>query len=172
MRRAVLALIATAAGVVGLLQYKTSSAPSQFRVPTAAAAPPADTPAAETSPSPSPSPAASAPPAPRAGATAAPAAPTPAAPVARTISGSVVSNQFGDVQVTLVVRGGKITDVQTPLLPNDRPRSQYISSVAGPILRQETLQAQSAQIDGVSGATYTSYSFYQSLQAALAKAGM
>ena len=54
--------------------------------------------------------------------------------------------------------------------PFDRERSQYISQQAEPYLRQEALQAQSAQIDLVSGATYTSYSYAQSLQSALDKA--
>ena len=57
-------------------------------------------------------------------------------------------------------------------LPSDRARSRYISSIAGPELRQEALQARSANIDVISGATYTSESYAQSLQGALDQAGL
>ena len=57
-------------------------------------------------------------------------------------------------------------------LPSDRRRSQEINSIAGPDLRQEALQAKSANIDVISGATYTSYSYAQSLQGALDQAGL
>jgi uncharacterized protein with FMN-binding domain len=87
----------------------------------------------------------------------------------RSVSGSVVANRFGDNQVTLVVKGEKIQDVRYSL-PADRPRSAEINDQAGPLLRQEVLQAQSARIDVVSGATYTSESFAQSLQVALTRA--
>jgi uncharacterized protein with FMN-binding domain len=79
-------------------------------------------------------------------------------------------NFYGDVQVKLVVSGGKITDVVALQYPTDRPQSAYISSVAVPLLRTEVLQAQSAQIDVISGATFTSDSYAQSVQAALALA--
>jgi uncharacterized protein with FMN-binding domain len=87
----------------------------------------------------------------------------------RSVIGSVVANRFGDNQVTLVVKHNKIQDVRYSL-PTDRPRSAEINSQAGPLLRQEVLQAQSAKIDVVSGATYTSESFAQSLQAAMQRA--
>jgi len=84
--------------------------------------------------------------------------------------GPVESNNYGDVQVQIVVRGGQLVDVQALQLPSDRRRSQEISSYAEPYLRQEALQARSANIDIVSGATYTSVSYAQSLQAALDQA--
>lgn len=71
------------------------------------------------------------------------------------------------MQVQIVVSGGKITDVQTPQLTSDDMRSQMINSEATPILRSEVLQAQSANVDTVSGATYTSEGYLASLQAAL-----
>ena len=80
---------------------------------------------------------------------------------------------FGDVQVEITVSTGHVTDVQAPLLPGDRARSVEISQVAGPILRDEALQAasaQTAQIDTVSGATYTSDAYVQSLQSAIDQA--
>ena len=89
----------------------------------------------------------------------------------KTIDGPVVSTRFGDVQVEIVVAGGKLTDVVALELPTGR-RSGQISNYAGPILRQEALQAQSAKIDLVSGATYTSDAYTQSLQSALDQAGV
>jgi uncharacterized protein with FMN-binding domain len=170
MRRAVLALTAMTAIVVGLLQYKTSSAPSQFRI-TAGAAPPSRPAPASTTPSdlPSTPPAASAPPSPS-------SAPSPSPQTSpateRTVTGPIVSTRFGDVQVAVHITGRRVTDVQAPQLPYDRARSASISQYVAPVLRSEALAAQSAQIDTVSGATYTSDAYAQSLQAALAQAGM
>jgi uncharacterized protein with FMN-binding domain len=84
-----------------------------------------------------------------------------------TVTGPVVSTQFGDVQLQVTLAGGKIVDIKPIELPFDRQRSAYISSVAAPLLRQEALQAQSAQIDLISGATYTSEAYAESLQAVL-----
>ncbi len=89
----------------------------------------------------------------------------------KTVDGPVVSTRFGDVQVEVVVASGKVTDVVALELPTGR-RSGQISQYAGPILRQEALQAQNAKIDLVSGATYTSDAYTQSLQAALDQAGV
>jgi uncharacterized protein with FMN-binding domain len=86
-------------------------------------------------------------------------------------TGEDVSMRYGDVQVQVVVSGGRITDVVALQMPSDRARSAYISQVAGPMLHDEVLQAQSAQIDTLSGATYTSDAYAQSVQAALDKAG-
>ena len=175
MRRAFLASLITAILVFGLLRYKTSSAPKSLRI---AVGDPRPTAAASPSPGPSPAdnedlaPTTEAPPRTAAPPPATTAAPPPASTASHTVAGPVETNQFGPVEVVLTVQGTKVTDVQTPQLPTDRARSAYISSVAGPILRQEALTAQSAQIDTVSGATYTSYSFAQSLQAALTRAGI
>jgi uncharacterized protein with FMN-binding domain len=88
-----------------------------------------------------------------------------------TVTGPVVETQFGPVQVAVTFSNGTVTDIQALQLPSDRMRSQEISSYAEPLLRQEALQAQSAQIDLVSGATYTSSAYEQSLQAVLDQAG-
>lgn len=85
-------------------------------------------------------------------------------------TGQDFPNFYGDVQVQVVVSGGKITDVKALQYPTDRPQSAYISSVAIPYLHDEALKAQSAQIDIISGATFTSQSYAQSLQSALDKA--
>ena len=174
MRRALLASLITAILVFGLLRYKTSSAPKSLRIAVGGPQPAAVAPPAP-GPSPASAPSRAAPPAtevPRATEPARTAPPPPATTTSHTVAGPVETNQFGPVQVVLTVQGTKVTDVQTPELPTDRARSAYISSVAGPILRQEALTAQSAQIDTVSGATYTSDSFAQSLQAALTRAGV
>jgi uncharacterized protein with FMN-binding domain len=76
------------------------------------------------------------------------------------------------VQVQVVVSGSKIKNVSFLQLTAYDPRSHEINSAAGPILLQQTLAAQSSQIDGVSGATYTSEGYVQSLQSALDKAGI
>ena len=87
------------------------------------------------------------------------------------VDGPVVSTRFGPVQVEVVVSSGKVADVVALQLPTGR-RSGQISSYAAPILHDEALQAQSASIDTVSGATYTSDAYAQSLQAALDQAGL
>jgi uncharacterized protein with FMN-binding domain len=89
----------------------------------------------------------------------------------QTVSGPVVYDQFGGVQATVTVRGKKIMAVQIAAPMND-PRSASINSQAVPLLRSETLQAQSAAINLVSGATLTSEAYQQSLQAALSRAGI
>jgi uncharacterized protein with FMN-binding domain len=84
--------------------------------------------------------------------------------------GSSFSNQYGDVQVRVIISGGRITDVQPLTLPSDRSRSYEISQEAGPMLHDEAIRAQSAQIDTIGGATYTSDGYARSLQSALDKA--
>ncbi len=99
------------------------------------------------------------------------AAPSPTGTVSgttRAVNGAVVSTRYGDVEVAVTLTGGRLTDVTPVLLPTDRPRSAEISQQAEPLLRQESLQAQSGKIDVISGATYTSEAWAQSLSAALA----
>ncbi len=84
----------------------------------------------------------------------------------------MVDTRYGAVQVEITVSSGKVTDVVALQLPDSDRRSASISSRAEPVLRSEALAAQSASIDGVSGATYTSDGYEQSLQAALDAAGL
>ena len=91
-------------------------------------------------------------------------------PTTRRITGAAVMTEYGPVQVRLTVRGSRIVSITNLALPFDRNRSQMISQVAGPLLRSEALTAQSARIDVVSGATYTSNGYAQSLQSALDRA--
>jgi uncharacterized protein with FMN-binding domain len=98
--------------------------------------------------------------------------PKPVDSTPKTYDGDPVDNRFGTVQVRVTVQGKQITSVDPVQMPFDHARSQYISQQAGPYLRQEALQAQSAQIQIVSGATYTSESYARSLQSALDRAGI
>jgi len=89
----------------------------------------------------------------------------------RTVTGSVISTRYGPVQVQVTVSNGKVTAINAVALPSGG-RSGMISQYAAPILSGEALAAQSARIDLVSGATYTSLGYEKSLQAALNQAGL
>lgn len=91
----------------------------------------------------------------------------PAAARPRTVDGGVASTQYGNVQVAITVTGSHITDVTALHLTDSSGHSVRISDYAAPILRKEALAKQSAQIDMVSGATYTSEAYQQSLQSAI-----
>ena len=109
--------------------------------------------------------------------TAAAAAPT-ATPTATsssgesgTATGSAVDTQYGPAQVRVTVRDGRIVKLQALRLQGNDPRSYAISSYAAPILQREVLRAQSTAVDAVSGASYTSASYLESVQSALDKLG-
>ena len=154
--RAAVAIVATAIAVVLLFSFKT---PAQARPRT----PAADVSQATPTPSATASPSDSSAPTPR------PTAPGPTYKDGQ-YTGQDFQNQFGDTQVKVTISGGRITDVQALQLPYDRQRSAEISQYAAPQLHDEVLQAQSAQIDSLSGATYTSDSYAQSVQSALDQA--
>jgi uncharacterized protein with FMN-binding domain len=85
-------------------------------------------------------------------------------------TGSQADAYYGIVQVKATVQNGRLASVSFLQYPNDRSTSRYINSQAMPYLKQEALQAQSANVDVVSGATDTSMAFQQSLGDALAQA--
>ena len=87
-----------------------------------------------------------------------------------TYTGTSEQTRFGNVQVEVVVSGGKITDVTALHLTDAEGRSVQISNYAAPILRQEVLASQSATVSNVSGATYTTDAYLSSLQSALDQA--
>ena len=87
-----------------------------------------------------------------------------------TFTGDDVNTQYGDIEVSVTLDHGRITNVGWLKLPQDRPRSAFISEQASPILRSEVLQAQSAKIDLVSGATFTSDAWARSVASALSRA--
>ncbi|MFC8429124.1 FMN-binding protein [Streptomyces sp. NPDC057253] len=138
LRRIVLASAATVSGMVLLLSLKPHASPQ----------------AALALPAPSGSASAS-------GGTGSAAAGT------KTVDGDTVQTRWGPVQVRITVKDGKLTEVTAITYPSDNPRDQEINSYALPRLRTEALTAQSADIDTVSGATYTSEGYRQSLQSAL-----
>lgn len=152
-------ILGTIAVIVGL---KAASAPSPVHLvvtphPSAAAPPTTGAPSTPGGPS---------------STTASPSAPAPPTTTARPqqVIGSAESNPYGTVQVRLTLLGRRIVDVTTVQVPNDRGRSVEIAREAIPLLRQEVLKAQSAQIDAVSGASYDSQGYAQSVQAALDRA--
>ena len=87
-----------------------------------------------------------------------------------TYIGDETSSMYGKAKVQVIIVSGKITDVQFIEFPNDRPASSNKSNMAMPVIKQEVIQAQSANVNTVSGATQTSASFIQSIASALVKA--
>jgi uncharacterized protein with FMN-binding domain len=154
--RAAVAIVATAIAVVLLFSFKTP-AQARPRIPAADVSQASPTPTASATPSDSSAPTPT---------------PSPTGPTYKDgqYTGQDFPNQFGDTQVKVTIAGGRITDVQAVQLPFDRPRSAEISQYASPRLHDEVLQAQSAQIDSLSGATYTSDGYAQSVQSALDQA--
>jgi uncharacterized protein with FMN-binding domain len=88
------------------------------------------------------------------------------------VTGAAADTRWGPVQVRVTVASGKITAVDVVAQPDGNGRDREINAQAVPELVSETLQAQSAQVDMVSGATYTSEGYVQSLQSALDQAGL
>jgi uncharacterized protein with FMN-binding domain len=173
MRRAVPALIATAVGLLALMSFKSApstaikSASAQVTKPTtpAATAPPTNPPTTRVPATTTP--ATNGPP--LAPTTSPPTTPTTGASAVRTIDGDPFDNQYGTVQVRVTLQGNRITNVTPLQMPFEHQRSAEISQQAAPLILQEVLQAQSAQIDLIGGASYTTQSYAQSLQSALDK---
>jgi len=158
MRRGLIAAVGTTAGLVALLGYRSSGSTAPHRVSlsaggssTTTAVPPA-----------SPSPAGASP--------AATGAPTTSG-ARRTAVGQLVQYFYGDIQVSVTLDNGKITSVTAPQNGAADARSQMINSYAIPILEKEAVAAQGLNFNAVSGATFTSNAFAQSLQSALQKVG-
>ena len=160
MRRVILAICATAAGLVLLLSFKThtqsagvSSAGTlggQDPQTDAGASPAASTPASNSTGT----------------------SGTSASGTGTTVTGAAWPTIYGPVQVKVTVSGGKITAATAVEYPLNTPRDQQINAYAIPQLNAETVAAGSAHIDTVSGATYTSQGYVGSLQSALDKAGI
>jgi len=164
LRRVILAICATAVGLVLLLSFKTQTQSGVTGASPAAAlgSPAPGNDAASPSPSASASPAASG--SAKSG--------TAGSAAAKTVTGAAWPTIYGPVQVKITGAGGKITAATAVEYPLDTPRDQQINSYAIPRLNAETVTAGSAQIDTVSGATYTSQGYVGSLQSALDKAGL
>jgi uncharacterized protein with FMN-binding domain len=170
MRRTPIVITATVAGLIGVLEFHTRPAPASIgTIP--AASPASASPASASPASASPASASPAATAPSRGSTRSGAPGPPGG--ARTAVGPAVDYNYGVLSVTVTVSGTRITKLGIASLDDGgNPRSQMIDQQAIPILEQEALQAQSASIQGVSGASYTSAGFAQSLQGALHKLGV
>lgn len=139
MKRLILAVAGTIAGLIALLSFRTHPGPAAV----------GSLPAATRGPGPS--------------------LVTPSARPVTTL-GQTVHNQFDTIQVRIVTVRGQIRSVAFAKLAGDEQLSDLINAHAGPLLLQRTLTAQSPDIDAVSGATYTSDGYRQSLQSALDRA--
>ncbi|MCQ9135826.1 FMN-binding protein [Streptomyces hilarionis] len=146
LRRVVLAGAATVSGMVLLLSLKPHTTP--------AVAGPAASPAPSGSSSAS-------------GAGAGAGGSSGSTAGTRTLTGDSVQTRYGPVQVRVTLTDGRITDVTAVEYPQENPRDQQINAYAVPQLTREVLSAQSADVDTVSGATYTSDGYRRSLQSAL-----
>ena len=163
MKRVIASVVGTVAGLVALLSFKSHAHPLHA----AGALPSAGAPAVAIP---------TAEPTPTTGSASRTGVPTarsaPATTTAHTIMGNAEQTQYGIVQVQVTVTGKHIDNVSFVQLQAFDGRSQEINSQAAPILLQETIAAQSSHIDAVSGATYTSDGYVQSLQSALDQAGI
>jgi uncharacterized protein with FMN-binding domain len=173
MRRAILTLGSTAAGLAALLSFKTHSSVADVAEPGASppAASTAATPAASaTAPAKAKASPAASPMKMKAKASASPMSGSGGSTATRTITGAVETTMYGPMQVKVTLEGQKITNVSVVQETNDGQESQQIDSFSIPKLTAETLTAQSARIDTVSGATTTSQGYIGSLQSALDQA--
>ncbi len=165
MRRAKLVVAATVAGLAGVLSFHSRTAPVSFGRPVGAAAgsPSTTGPTSTTAGS-----GGLGPPAPSSPST----TPSTSATAPRTAVGAAVNYNYGILSVQATVSGTKLTNVTIASLDDGGNfRSQSIDQQSIPVLEQQALQAQSANIQGVSGASYTSAGFAQSLQSALTRLG-
>lgn len=174
MRRALLTLGGTAAGIAALLAVKFH--PSAASTPAAASLmPPPTSAAASAGTAGAAKPAATKPAAsgtPRSTASTGTGGGAAQSSGARTFTGSVDNTQYGPMQVAATVQGKTITKITVLQMTNEGSLSQSIDQMAIPQLTKEALAAQSAKINAVSGASYTSAGYIQSLQSALDMAGI
>ncbi|MFE2963292.1 FMN-binding protein [Streptomyces sp. NPDC059340] len=150
LRRVTLAAATTVTGFVLLLSLKPHTPPTVAQASSSAGRSPSQSQAPSRTPSPG----------------------STKSTGTKTVTGDTVQTRWGPVQVRVTLKNGKITDVTAVSYPTENPRDQEINSYAIPQLRREALAAQSAQIDSVSGASYTSDGYKQSLQSALDSAGL
>lgn len=147
MRRVILAVVSTITGLVFLLGFKSHAVTSPAAIGSRST----------TAPAPSPS-------------TAGSTGSTTPQPATRTVTGDPADTRYGPVQVRITMTGGRLTAVTAVEYPVDSPRDQEINASAIPALAQEVIAADSADVDLISGATFTSEGYLQSLQSALDKA--
>lgn len=165
MKRVILSVVGTVVGLVSLLSFKTHGHP----LTAAGGLPAASLPSTDATTAPATASSTASSTASQSGSA---TQHSSAAAAARTVSGQAIDTRYGIVQVQVTASGKKITNVQFLQLTAFDQRSQEINSYAAPILLQETLQTQAAQVDVVSGATYTSQGYMQSVQSALDSLGI
>lgn len=161
MRRYPLVIAGTVAGAAAVLAFPTHKGST-----TVAGTTPSTTPTTDPAPPSTGSSSSTTTPA------ASPSSSTTAPATTRTATGADESFQFGDVAVKVTVSGSKVTDVTIASLDAADGRSEAIDSYAIPQLEHQAISAGSANIDGVSGATFTSQAFDDSLASALSKLGI
>lgn len=160
MRRVIFAIVTTASALVFLLSFKTHSTPVAATSPPSASAskaPVASASAAATS---------------KAASGGSSSSAGGGSSAATTVTGDEAQTIYGPIQVKITVKNGKVTAAEAIEYPNNDPRDAQINAYAIPALNSEAVSASSAQIDTVSGATYTSQGYLSSLQSALDKAGL
>src|SRR4051812_46612599 len=150
MKRAPIVLAATALGLAATLGFTTRHAESSLTTAAVSA------PAAASSSS---------------GSSSSSSSSSSASSATKTVTSDAIATQYGNVQLKVTISGGKITKIEPVELPSNDPKSVQIGSYAEPLLTQSALAKQSADVDLVSGATYTSNGYQQALQSALDKAG-
>ena len=150
MRRVLLAIVGTVASLVLLLSFKTHG--TSVATPPAASSNPTGTTSSGSS-----------------GSSGSGTSSSTSASGTRTVTGASVDTRYGPVQVKITVTNGSITSASAIDYPTSDPRDQQINSYAIPALNSEAVQGGSASIDMISGATYTSEGYIQSLQSALDK---
>ncbi|MDQ1600084.1 MAG: hypothetical protein QOD68_1558 [Actinomycetota bacterium] len=162
MRKIVVALMGTISGLIMLFSYHTSLGGGTLAVPPSIGA------STTTSSSGSTSPGGSSGTSSAGGGSSS----SSAGGSSTTVTGDTAQTRWGPVRVQITVSSGQITDVTAVQYPNGNGRDQEINSYALPVLAQEALKAQSANIDHVSGATVTSDGYVQSLQSAIDQANL
>lgn len=157
MKRVALTIVATVAGLVLLLQFKTQPAGAGRQVALAPVT--ASSPSATPRPKPSTKR--------HSHSTSSTSSVSPKVSGTRSALGQTIDTRYGPVQVKVTESAGRITNVTAVQLPSQDSHSQGIAAYAAPKLREEAIAADSARIDVISGATYTSDGYSQSLQSAL-----
>jgi uncharacterized protein with FMN-binding domain len=172
MRRAILVAAGTVVGLVALLDYKSSGGIGPGNSAVGGGVPvSAGTSSPPTSPASSPSSPASTAPSSEASSPPSTRAPvsSPSSRGPATYTGADVTYLYGTIGVSITVADERITAITTPVQSADDPHSADINAQAVPILTKEALAAQGVHFDVVSGATYTSNAFAQSLESAIGK---
>jgi uncharacterized protein with FMN-binding domain len=162
MKPAPMVIAGTVMGLAGLLSFNSTAVKLSLGALPPATSPPGSTPTTTTTTQHS------------GGSTPPPTTPTTAAPTTtRSATGEATNYSFGILSVKVTVSGSKITNISIASIDDGgNPRSAYIDQASIPLLEQQALSAQSASIQGVSGASYTTAGFDQSLQSALTKLGL